>query len=105
MGDIEFDSTVPVKGGITKVTTRDVRTPKKLNMASGKDSRTACAFSDQNWGDPTRKLTAAAKRRTLSQLEAIVKMACNSAVGERDPDSLSNAESDDEYALICTCLF
>ncbi|KAL4080465.1 hypothetical protein J3A83DRAFT_4043716, partial [Scleroderma citrinum] len=53
-GDIELKSPVSNKGSIAKLMTRDVQTPKKLNMASGKDSRTACTFSDQNWGVPTR---------------------------------------------------
>ncbi|KAI6021329.1 hypothetical protein BKA83DRAFT_4126224 [Pisolithus microcarpus] len=86
-----------------KVATRDVHTPVKFNMASGKDSKTACAFSDQNWGMPMRKFTSTAQRRSTTQLQGMIELALSSlAVGqELDPDALSDAESDDEYALIC----
>ncbi|KAL4063821.1 hypothetical protein J3A83DRAFT_4192417 [Scleroderma citrinum] len=102
-GNIELKSMVSGKDGIAKLTTRDMQTPKKLNMASGKDSRTTCAFSDQNWGTPMRKLMCAAKRRTMAQLQHIVAMACASyLMGDDDPEALSNAGSEDEYTLICS---
>ncbi|KAL4075117.1 hypothetical protein V8B97DRAFT_1867419, partial [Scleroderma yunnanense] len=101
-GDIELKSPVSNKGSIAKLMTRDVQTPKKLNMASGKDSRTACTFSDQNWGVPTRKLTSAAKRRTAAQLQCIVEMAhALYTIGDGNLDALRNTGSEDEYALIC----
>ncbi|KIO09198.1 hypothetical protein M404DRAFT_22387 [Pisolithus tinctorius Marx 270] len=102
-GDIKLKSPVNVKDGIAKVATRFVWTPVKYNMASGKDSKTACAFSDQNWGAPTRKFMGAAKRRSIAQLQAIVELTLASlAIGqELDPELLSDAGSDDKYALIC----
>ncbi|KAI5997455.1 hypothetical protein EDD15DRAFT_2528599 [Pisolithus albus] len=101
-GDVELK--VPANA---KVTTRDVRTPVKFNMASGKDSKTACAFSDQNWGTPTRKFTSAAQRRSTTQLQGIVELAVSSLTmgQELDPDALSDAGSDDEYALIFPYIF
>ncbi|KAI6142022.1 hypothetical protein BKA82DRAFT_27338 [Pisolithus tinctorius] len=106
-GDVELKSPVNVKDGIAKVATRFVRTPVKYNMASGKDSKTACAFSDQNWGAPMRKFTGAAKRRSIAQLQAIVELALASLVigQELNPELLSDAGSDDKYALICRFLF
>ncbi|KAL4071375.1 hypothetical protein V8B97DRAFT_2044816 [Scleroderma yunnanense] len=102
-GDIELKSMVSGKDGIAKLTTRDVWMLKKLNMASGKDSRTTCAFSDQNWGTLMRKLMCAAKRRTVAQLQHIVAMArALYLMGDNDLEALSNAGSADEYALICS---
>ncbi|KIK26892.1 hypothetical protein PISMIDRAFT_8672 [Pisolithus microcarpus 441] len=85
-----------------KVTTRDMHTPVKFNMASGKDSKTVCTFSDQNWGMPMRKFMSAAQRRSTAQLQGIVELALSSLVmgQELDLDALSNAGSDDEYVLI-----
>ncbi|KAI5994086.1 hypothetical protein F5J12DRAFT_962761 [Pisolithus orientalis] len=109
-GDVELKSPINVKDGIAKVATRFVQTPVKYNMALGKDSKTACAFSDQNWGAPTRKFMGATKRRSIAQLQAIVELALASlAIGqELDPKLLSDAGSDDKYALIldinCTSL-
>ncbi|KAI6158833.1 hypothetical protein EDD17DRAFT_1511765 [Pisolithus thermaeus] len=102
-GDIELKAPANTKDGIAKLATRDVRTPVRFNMASGKDSKTACAFSDQNWGTPTRKFTSAAQRRSITQLQDIVELALTSlTIGqEPDPNALSNAGSDDEFALIC----
>ena len=78
----------------------------KLNMSSGKDSTTECAFSEKHWGEKTRKLIAAAKRRTTAQLKDIVKEARTfSIVVKYDPDALSNAGSEDEFKLICRCFF
>ncbi|KAI6007822.1 hypothetical protein EDC04DRAFT_2907603 [Pisolithus marmoratus] len=74
-GDIEFKVPVNAKDGIVKLATRDVQTPIRFNMASGKDSKTACAFSDQNWGTPMRKFTNAAQRRSTTQLQGIVELA------------------------------
>ncbi|KAI6098954.1 hypothetical protein EDD16DRAFT_1763199 [Pisolithus croceorrhizus] len=101
-GDIELKAPANTKDGIAKLATRDVRTPVRFNMASGKDSKTACAFSDQNWGTPTRKFTSAAQRRSITQLQDIVELALTSlTIGqEPDPNALSNAGSDDEFALI-----
>ncbi|KAI6140160.1 hypothetical protein BKA82DRAFT_4019654 [Pisolithus tinctorius] len=106
-GDIELKSPINVKDGIAKVATRFAWTPIKYNMASGKDSKTACVFSDQNWGAPTRKFTGAAKRRSIAQLQAIIELTLASlAIGqELDPELLSDAGSDDEYALICRFSF
>ncbi|KAI6156936.1 hypothetical protein BKA82DRAFT_25941 [Pisolithus tinctorius] len=106
-GDVELKSPVNVKDGIAKVAMRFVQTPVKYNMASGKDSKTACAFSDQNWGAPMRKFMGAAKRRSIAQLQAIIELALASlAIGqELDPELLSDAGSDDEYALICRFSF
>ncbi|KAI5995265.1 hypothetical protein F5J12DRAFT_961655 [Pisolithus orientalis] len=108
-GDVELKSPINVKDCIAKVATRFVQTPVKYNMASGKDSKTACTFSDQNWGAPMRKFTGATKRRSIAQLQAIVELALASlAIGqELNPELLSDAGSDDEYALIyinCTSL-
>ncbi|KAI5983184.1 hypothetical protein EDD15DRAFT_2317534, partial [Pisolithus albus] len=101
-GDIELKAPANTKDGIAKLATRDVRTPVRFNMASGKDSKTACAFSDQNWGTPTRKFTSAAQRRSITQLQDIVELALTSLMigQEPDPNALSNAGSDDEFALI-----
>lgn len=101
-GDIELKAPANAKDGIPKLATRDVRTPVKFNMASGKDSKTACAFSDQNWGTPTRKFTSAAQRRSIAQLQDIMELALISlTIGqEPDPNALSNAGSDDEFVLI-----
>ncbi|KAI6122924.1 hypothetical protein EDD16DRAFT_1778788 [Pisolithus croceorrhizus] len=101
-GDIELKAPAKTKDGIAKLATRDVRTPVRFNMASGKDSKTACAFSDQNWGTPTRKFTSTAQRRSITQLQDIVELALTSlTIGqEPDPNALSNAGSDDEFALI-----
>ncbi|KAI6163276.1 hypothetical protein EDD17DRAFT_1814972 [Pisolithus thermaeus] len=106
-GDIELKAPANTKDGIAKLATRDVRTPVRFNMASGKDSKTACAFSDQNWGTPTRKFTSAAQRRSITQLQDIVELALTSlTIGqEPDPNALSNAGSDDEFALICMFFF
>ncbi|KAI5996479.1 hypothetical protein F5J12DRAFT_958066 [Pisolithus orientalis] len=102
-GDIKLKSPINVKDGIAKVAMRFVQTPIKYNMASGKDSKTVCAFSDQNWGAPMRKFIGAAKRRSIAQLQAIVELTLASlAIGqeELDPKLLSDAGSDDKYALI-----
>ncbi|KAI6095237.1 hypothetical protein EDD16DRAFT_1721001 [Pisolithus croceorrhizus] len=101
-GDIELKAPANTKDGIAKLATRDVRTPVRFNMASGKDSKTACAFSDQNWGTPTRKFTSAAQRRSITQLQDIVELALTSlTIGqEPDPNALSNAGSDDEISNV-----
>ncbi|KIK17696.1 hypothetical protein PISMIDRAFT_14942 [Pisolithus microcarpus 441] len=106
-GDIELKALANAKDSIPKLAMRDVRMPIKFNMASGKDSKTACAFSDQNWGMPTRKFTSTAQRRSITQLQDIVELALISlTIGqEPDPNALSNAGSDDEFALICMLVF
>ncbi|KAI6041534.1 hypothetical protein EDC04DRAFT_2601668 [Pisolithus marmoratus] len=95
---------VPVnaKDGIVKLATRDVQTPIRFNMALGKDSKTACAFSDQNWGTPMRKFTNAAQRRSTTQLQGIVELTLALLMigQEPNPNALSNVGSDDKFALI-----
>ncbi|KAI5996524.1 hypothetical protein F5J12DRAFT_785469 [Pisolithus orientalis] len=108
-GDVELKSPINVKDGIAKVATRFVWTPIKYNMTLGKDSKTVCTFSDQNWGAPMRKFTGAAKRRSIAQLQAIVELALASlAIGqELDPELLSDAGSDNDMCLAdinCTSL-
>ncbi|KAN0091448.1 hypothetical protein V8E55_005014, partial [Tylopilus felleus] len=48
------------------------KTPLKLNEYSGKESNMAFAFSDQNWGEATRTLTARVEKRTDSEITSIV---------------------------------
>ncbi|KAI5984110.1 hypothetical protein F5J12DRAFT_787660 [Pisolithus orientalis] len=108
-GDIELKSPINVKDGIAKVAMRFVQTPVKYNMASGKDSKTVCMFSDQNWGAPMRKFMGAAKRRSIAQLQAIIEFALASLVigQELDPELLSDAGSDNNMCLAdinCTSL-
>ncbi|KAI5986747.1 hypothetical protein F5J12DRAFT_787175 [Pisolithus orientalis] len=101
-GDIKLKSPVNVKDGIAKVAMRFVWTPIKYNMALGKDSKTACMFSDQNWGAPMRKFMGAAKRRFIAQLQVIVELALALLVigQELNPKLSSDAGSDNKYALI-----
>ncbi|KAI5995790.1 hypothetical protein F5J12DRAFT_785560 [Pisolithus orientalis] len=101
-GDVELKSHVNIKDGIANVAMRFVPTPIKYNMASGKDSKTVCTFSDQNWGASMRKFMGATKRRSIAQLQAIIELTLASlAIGkELDPKLLSDAGSDDKYALI-----
>ena len=49
-----------------------LKTPLRINEHSGKESSMAFAFSEQNWGTATRKLTERVKLRTASQIAAIV---------------------------------
>ncbi|KAN0094916.1 hypothetical protein V8E55_003203, partial [Tylopilus felleus] len=47
------------------------KTLLKLNEYSGKESNMVFAFSDQNWGEATRTLTARVEKRTDSEITSI----------------------------------
>ncbi|KAF8834532.1 hypothetical protein BDN67DRAFT_985258 [Paxillus ammoniavirescens] len=49
-------------------------TPVRLNKASGKESTAACAFSEQNWGSASQKITAAARKCSAPQLWGIMEL-------------------------------
>ncbi|KAF8833663.1 hypothetical protein BDN67DRAFT_985877, partial [Paxillus ammoniavirescens] len=77
------------------------RTPVRLNKAYGKESTAACAFSKQNWGSATRKITVAAGRRSTLQLSNIMELARISLNGVDKKEQASDGlESGDEYDLI-----
>ncbi|KAI6039693.1 hypothetical protein EDC04DRAFT_2602982 [Pisolithus marmoratus] len=84
-GDIELSAPASAK-----VATRTMHTPTRFNMASGKDSKTVCAFSDQNWGIPTRKFMSTTQRRSTTQLQGIIELAISSLVmgQELNPDAV-----------------
>ncbi|KAN0079860.1 hypothetical protein V8E55_009426 [Tylopilus felleus] len=48
------------------------KTPLKLNEYSGKESNMVFVFSDQNWGEATRTLTARVEKCTDSEITSIV---------------------------------
>ena len=78
---------------------KSLKTPTMVNKASGKVSTSAYAFSDQNWGEVTRKSTAAAGQRTELELCSIMETACLFAL--KDGSNVDADKSKDEYALIC----
>ncbi|KIK93426.1 hypothetical protein PAXRUDRAFT_829018, partial [Paxillus rubicundulus Ve08.2h10] len=79
-----------------------VKTPLRLNKASGRESTTACTFSEQNWGSITRKLTIAVSRQTTEQVAAILELARVAWLDEMDMELDEGVvDSDDEYSTIC----
>ncbi|KIK80364.1 hypothetical protein PAXRUDRAFT_28186 [Paxillus rubicundulus Ve08.2h10] len=83
-----------------------VQTPLKLNVSSGKESTTTCAFSKQNWGSVTRKLTVAAGSHTINQLMGILELARVSQLRkERTAGEFIVEDSDDEYSRILCATF
>ena len=81
------------------------KTPIKLNEHSGKESHFAFAFSDQNWGPSTRKLTERVKKRTAGQIVAIVEAAENTpltlAARREVASSATVTTEDNPYNDIC----
>ena len=78
---------------------KSLKTPTTVNKASGKVSTSAYAFSDQNWGEVTRKLTAVAGQHTELELCSIMETVRLFAL--KDGSNVDADESEDEYALIC----
>jgi len=78
---------------------KNLKTPTTVNKASGKVSTNAYAFSDQNWGEVARKLTAAAGRRTENELCNVMETVHQFSL--KDGSNVDTDESKDEYALIC----
>ena len=81
------------------------KTPVTLNGHSGKESHFALAFSDQNWGSSTRLLAERVKKRTPSQIAAIVEEAQKTPLtytSKRDAGSAATSSMlIDPYADIC----
>ncbi|KAF8119365.1 hypothetical protein EV363DRAFT_1411022 [Boletus edulis] len=75
-----------------------IRTPVRLNKASGKESTAACSFSEQNWGTVTRKLTTAVGRRTPEQIADIIELSGVAWLDEADSEAVD--DSMDEYSMI-----
>jgi hypothetical protein len=83
-----------------------VKPPVTLNKSSGKLSTTAWSFSDQNWGNATRRLTQAAGRRSNLQRLSVMEKA-RARTRKLPPvgaEGTLNDESDDKYARICRWL-
>lgn len=82
------------------------KTPLKMNEHSGKESTMAFAFSEQNWGVATRKLTEQVKKRTIGQISTIIEEARQAPTNlgnKREVATFSafSGESSNRYAEIC----
>ncbi|KAF8424795.1 hypothetical protein L210DRAFT_879295, partial [Boletus edulis BED1] len=85
------------------------KVPVKVNEQSGKESSMSFAFSDQNWGVATRSLTERVKKRTASQITAIVNdasktlMTLGAGPGKHETSESSSTVNTqgNQYADIC----
>ncbi|KAF9237765.1 hypothetical protein BU15DRAFT_75757 [Melanogaster broomeanus] len=87
-----------------------VKTPKSLNLATGKESRTEHAFSSANWQASTLSYVRSISARDDNDLQPIVSMA-QAVLKKQNPDStdgylgMSESGADgkeaDERALLC----
>ncbi|KAI5999621.1 hypothetical protein EDD15DRAFT_2123044, partial [Pisolithus albus] len=68
-GELHVDDQISTRGKAT------AKTPLKLNKTSGKESSTALAFSEQNWGSCTRQYFMSVNRRNHAALKEVVTMA------------------------------
>jgi hypothetical protein len=68
-GELQVDDQISTCG---KATTK---TPLKLNKATGKESSSALAFSEQNWGACTRQYYISVAKHANTTLSEIVTMA------------------------------
>lgn len=85
-----------------------ITTPKTLvavNEYSGKESTMAFAFSAQNWGASTRKLTERVKKWTVGQITMIINEAQSAPLTlspKREAGTCASAGTkDDRYGNIC----
>ncbi|KAF8833862.1 hypothetical protein BDN67DRAFT_1017110, partial [Paxillus ammoniavirescens] len=84
-----------------------IKTPLCLNKASRRESTTACAFSEQNWGSVTRKLTVSVSRQMTEQITTVIELVRVMLLDEMDAElEDGTVDSDyDEYLLICKLLY
>lgn len=83
-----------------------LKTPLRMNEHSGRESSMAFAFSEQNWGTATRRLTERIKKRTASQISAIVQDAREAplTLGSKS-DAPTMGTMSDQYGDICKFYF